>query len=61
MVLCSTQPLTERVLGLLSGDEGGQVIGLITLPPSCADCPEIWEPELLGTLMSRPVQVLLYL
>jgi len=26
------------------GDKGGRSIGLTTLPPSCADCHEIWEP-----------------
>jgi len=32
---------------------GGKVsrcIGLTTLPPSCADCYEIWEPKHPGTL-----------
>jgi hypothetical protein len=34
--------------------EGGRCVGLTTLPPSCADCLEIWElhpPEAI-----RPVQ-----
>jgi len=26
------------------GSKGGQCIGLTTLPPSYADCLEIWEP-----------------
>jgi len=26
------------------GDEGGQCVRLTTLPPSCDDCLEIWEP-----------------
>ena len=26
------------------GGEGGQCVGLATLPPSCADSLEIWEP-----------------
>jgi hypothetical protein len=38
MALGSTQPLTD----------------MSTLPPLCADCLEIWEPQLPGTL--RPVQ-----
>ena len=25
--------------------KGGWFIRIITLPPSCADCHEIWEPE----------------
>jgi hypothetical protein len=33
---------------------GGQYIGLTTLPPLCADCLEIWESQPLGTL-SGPV------
>jgi len=32
--------------------------GLTTLPPSCADCLEIWEPQPPGTL--GPVMGLLY-
>jgi len=30
------------------GGKGGQCVGLTTLPPTCADCLEIWEPP--GTL-----------
>jgi len=26
------------------GAKGGQCVGLTTLPPSCANCFEIWEP-----------------
>lgn len=32
----------------------GKGIGLVTLPPSCADCFEIWEFEPLGTLRASP-------
>ena len=32
------------------GDKGGRCVGLTTLPPSRADCLEIWELEPLGTL-----------
>ena len=32
------------------GGEGGWCVGLTTLLPSCADCFEIWEPLLPGTL-----------
>ena len=30
--------------------KGGRCIRLTTLPPSCADCLEIWEPQPPGTL-----------
>ena len=30
--------------------KGGRCVGLTTLPPSCADCLEIWEPQPAGTL-----------
>jgi len=30
--------------------KGGQCLGLTTLPPSCADYLEIWEPQPPGTL-----------
>jgi hypothetical protein len=33
----------------LSGKDG-RCVGLTTLPPSCADCLEIWEPQPPGTL-----------
>jgi hypothetical protein len=32
------------------GGKGGRCVGLTTLPPSCAECLEIWEPQPLGTL-----------
>jgi hypothetical protein len=32
------------------GGKGGRCAGLTTLPPSCADCLEIWEPQPTGTL-----------
>jgi len=36
------------------GGKGGLCVGLITLPPSCADCLEIWEPQPPGTLRACP-------
>jgi hypothetical protein len=30
---------------MFPGGEGGWCVGLTTLPPSCADCLEIWEPQ----------------
>ena len=39
------------------GGKGGRCVGLTTLPPSCADCLEFWDPQPPGTLrvLSRPV------
>ena len=34
--------------------KGGRDVGLTTLPPSCADCLEIWEPQPPGTLKACP-------
>jgi len=46
-----TQPLTEMSTRNIScGDKGGRCVGLTTLPPSCAQCLEIWEPQPPGTL-----------
>jgi len=36
------------------GGKGGQCIGLTNLPPSCAECLEIWEPQTPGTLRACP-------
>jgi len=46
----------------LLGGKGGRCVGLTTLPPSCADCLEIWELQPPGTFSTcnRPVQLLLY-
>jgi hypothetical protein len=30
--------------------KGGRCLGLTTLPPSCADCLEIWEPQTPGNI-----------
>jgi len=60
MAMGSTQPLTEMSSRNLLGGKGDRCVGLTTLPPSCADCLEIWEPQPPGTL-SKPVMGLLYL
>ena len=36
------------------GDKGGRCVELTTLPPSCADCLEMWEPHTPGTLRACP-------
>ena len=41
---------------MFPGGKGGQCIGLTTLPPSCADCLEIWEPQPPGILRAWPGQ-----
>jgi len=51
MALGSTQPLTEISTRDISwGGKGGRCVGLTTLPPPCADCLEIWEPQRPGNL-----------
>jgi len=53
--LGSTQPLTEmRTQEYFLGGTGGRCVWLTTLPPSCADCLEIWEPQAPGTLRACP-------
>ena len=44
VTLGSTQPLKEMSIRNILGDKGGRCVGLTTLPPSYADCLEIWEP-----------------
>jgi hypothetical protein len=36
------------------GGKGSWCIGLTTLPPSCADCLEIWELQPPGILRACP-------
>jgi hypothetical protein len=36
------------------GGKGGRCVGLTTLPPSCADFLEFWEPQFPGTLRACP-------
>jgi len=36
------------------GGKSGRCVKLTTLPPSCADCLEIWEPQPPGTLRACP-------
>ena len=38
----------------LLGGKGGRCVGLTTLPLSCCDCLEIWEPQPAGTLRACP-------
>jgi hypothetical protein len=52
MALGSTQSLTEMSTSNISLREvgkGGRRVGLTTLPPSCADYHEMWEPQRPGT------------
>ena len=42
------------VPGIFHGCKGGRCVGLTTLPPSCADCLEIWEPKPTGNLKACP-------
>jgi hypothetical protein len=55
MTLGSTQPLRQMStkntpLASEGGGKSGRCVGLTTLPPSCADCLEILEPQRLGNL-----------
>jgi len=38
------------VPGVFPGGKGGRWVRLTTLPPSCADCHETWEPHPPGAL-----------
>jgi len=38
----------------LGGGKGGRCVGLTTLPSSCADYLEIWEPRPPVTVMACP-------
>jgi len=50
-----TQPPTEMSTRNISwGGKGGRCVGLTTLPPSCADFLEIWDPQPPGILRACP-------
>ena len=66
MALGSTQPLMEMSIRSISwgeGGKGGRCVRLTILPPSWADCLEIWKPQPPGTLQAcnMPEHGLLYL
>ena len=48
-----TVGLTQLLTEIGGGDKDGRYVGL-TLPPSRADCLEIWEPQPPGTLWACP-------
>jgi hypothetical protein len=55
MALGLTHSLTEMSSRNISwGGKGGRYVGLTTLPPSCANCLEIWEPQPPGILTTCP-------
>ena len=55
VALGSTQSLTEMsTTNIFLGCKGGRYVGLTTLPPSYADCLEIWEPQPPGTFRACP-------
>jgi len=54
MALGYTQPLTEMCTRNIFGGNGGRCRRLTTLPPSCAECLEICEPQHHGTLRACP-------
>jgi hypothetical protein len=59
VALGSTQPLTEMNTSNISwggggGGKGGRGAEVTTLPPSCADCLEICEPQPPGILRACP-------
>jgi hypothetical protein len=43
------------------GGKGSQYVGLTTLPPSCADCHEIWDPQDLYRIFFSITSCLKYL
>jgi len=54
MALGLTRPQTEMSTRNISWGKGGRCVGLTTLPASCADCLDIWEPQPPRTLWAFP-------
>jgi hypothetical protein len=43
-------PSSRTIPGIFLGGKGGRCVRLTTLPPPCADCLKIWEPQPPGPL-----------
>jgi len=55
MALELSKALTEMSTRNISwGGKGGRYVELTTLPPACADCLEIWEPQATGIFRACP-------
>jgi len=54
MALGSTQPLVKMSTNNISWDKVDRCVRLTTSRPSRAECHEIWEPKLPGTLWPTP-------
>jgi hypothetical protein len=53
--LVSTQPLSKLSTRVIAwADKDCWCVGLTNLPSSCAECLEMWEPQLPGTLSACP-------
>jgi hypothetical protein len=50
----STTTTTIIIIIIIIIIKGGRCIRLTTLPPSFANCLEIWEPQPPGTLSACP-------
>jgi hypothetical protein len=54
MAMGSTQPLTEMNTRNISWGKDGRCVEMATLPPTCADCLKMWEPQPAGTSRACP-------
>ena len=52
--LISLLLVTVGIAYIRAGSKSGRCVGLTTLPPSCAECLEILEPQPPGTLGACP-------
>jgi hypothetical protein len=54
MALVSTKPLVKMSTRNIPGGKGGRCVRLTTSPRSRAECHEIWEYKIPGTLWDTP-------
>ena len=52
--------MAQKSTPWVGGEEGGRCVGLASVPNSCAECLQIWEPQPSGILRACPGLALVF-